>query len=205
MMWKKPFVKRKTEIIDPNNNDITLHEVIKNSYKKEKAKTIKGYDLDPELSNHNQQVYYNKNNKKLLYSVTGTHNLADVGTDIMLGLGRIKNTNRYKEADDTLKKAKTKYGVDNATIASHSLGGSIGGLIGSGNDTIYSLDKGAVGQKTRPNENNLRTQGDLVSIFSRNDKNTTNFINPNEPSGRFIKDAVNAHAVDTLPKNITII
>ena len=37
---------------------------------------------------HNQQVYYNPNEKKLLMSVAGTHNLRDVGTDFMLGIGK---------------------------------------------------------------------------------------------------------------------
>ena len=204
-MFKKQFIKRKTENIPPSK-DPTLHEVIQNSYAKNKIKNIKGYDLDKNLSNHNQQVYYNKDNKKLLYSVAGTHNMSDVGTDIMLGLGRIKNTKRYKEADETLKKAKIKYNVDKATIASHSLGSSIGSLVGSGNDDIYSLDKGAVGQKPRNNEKNYRTQGDIVSLFSRNDPNTTNLINPHEPTGRFIIDALNAHNVNNIKnENIPII
>ena len=204
-MFKRQFIKRKTEIIPPSK-DPTLHEVIKNSYEKNKKKNIKGYDLDESLSNHNQQVYYNKNNNKLLYSVTGTHNLSDVGTDIMLGLGRIKNTKRYKEADETLKKAKSKYGVDKAMIASHSLGSSIGSLVGSGNDDIYSLDKGAVGQKVRNNEKNFRTQGDIVSLLSNNDSNTTNLINPHEPTGHFIKDVLNAHNVNNIKnENIHII
>ena len=89
-----------------HSNDLLLKDVIKNSYAKNKSKSLKGYNLDEDLSNHNQQVYFNPNDKKLLYSITGTHNLADVGTDLMLGLGRIKNTKRYKEAEDTLKNAK---------------------------------------------------------------------------------------------------
>lgn len=187
-----------------HSNDLLLKDVIKNSYAKNKSKSLKGYNLDEDLSNHNQQVYFNPNDKKLLYSITGTHNLADVGTDLMLGLGRIKNTKRYKEAEDTLKNAKMKYGVNSATIASHSLGSSIGGLVGSGDDTIYSVNKGAVFQKPRKNEKNFRTRGDAVSIFSRNDPNTTNLINPNQPTGHFIKDTLNAHSVDVIPKNITI-
>jgi hypothetical protein len=47
------------------------------------------------LSNHNQKVYYNPTERKLLYNVSGTHNISDIGTDIYLALGGLKNTNRY--------------------------------------------------------------------------------------------------------------
>ena len=39
-------------------------------------------------------------------SVAGTHNLRDIGTDFMLGIGKLKNTSRYKEAKLTIDKAK---------------------------------------------------------------------------------------------------
>ena len=35
-----------------------------------------------------------------------------------------------------LRKSKEKYGVNNATITGHSLGGSIGGLIAKNNDKV---------------------------------------------------------------------
>ena len=60
---------------------------------------MKGYNLDKSISNHNQQVYYNPNIKSLLFSVAGTHNLSDAGTDLYLGIGKLKDTNRCKEAD----------------------------------------------------------------------------------------------------------
>ena len=73
---------------------ILLHKVLKNSYNP-KPNALKGYTFDSELSNHNQQVYYNPNekeNKKLIYSVTGTHNLKDWGTNLYGALGMIKKT-----------------------------------------------------------------------------------------------------------------
>jgi hypothetical protein len=92
---------------------VNLAKVLKVGYKsKEKQGKVMnryGYKIDKDLSNDNQQVYFNPNEKKLLYNVTGTHNLTDVGTDVYLGLGKLKDTNRYKQADETLKKAKTKY------------------------------------------------------------------------------------------------
>jgi hypothetical protein len=120
-----------------------------------------GYERDDALSNHNQQAYYNKNSKKLLYNVTGSHNLADWGTNAYLAAGKIKDTTRYKSADEGLKAAKAKYGVDSATVYGHSLGGTIAGYISSKNDSVQTLDKGAtIGQKVRSNEKAFRTAFD---------------------------------------------
>jgi hypothetical protein len=190
----------------PPTDDLLLHDVLKNSYAKNKAKSMKGYNLDESLSNHNQQVYYNPTNKKLLYSITGTHNFwdgKDVGTDFYLGIGKLKDTNRYKEADKTLKQAKQKYGVNNALIAGHSLGGAIAGYVGNPDvDSIFTLDKGAtLGQPVRKGEHAYRTKGDVVSLLNANDPNTKNLINPNQESGRFIKDTLNAHNVGNIKYN----
>ena len=42
---------------------VSLHNVLKNSYKSKPAGNMNGYELDKSLSNHNQQVYYNPNKK----------------------------------------------------------------------------------------------------------------------------------------------
>ena len=115
---------------------VSLHNVLKNSYKSKPAGNMNGYELDKSLSNHNQQVYYNPNEKKLLMSVAGTHNLRDVGTDFMLGIGKLKNTSRYKEAKSTIDKAKNKYNPMKTVVAEHSLGSSIANYIGSKDDQI---------------------------------------------------------------------
>ena len=106
-----------------------MYTPIKLGYKDKKSQIDEmkkyGYYRDDSLSNDNEQVYWNPTKKKLLYNVTGTHNLSDWGTDVYLGTGRLKQTNRYKEADDILAKSKAKYGVKKATIVGHSLGGSV--------------------------------------------------------------------------------
>ena len=43
---------------------VSLHSVLKNSYKPKPSANINGYEVDKSLSNHNQQVYYNPNEKK---------------------------------------------------------------------------------------------------------------------------------------------
>ena len=165
---------------------LSLHTALKNSYKPQNT-LGKGYILDDELSNDNQQVYVNrKKNNKLLVSVTGTHNLSDIGTDVYLGLGKLKDTNRYKEADSTLEKAKKKYNKSKATIVGHSLGASIGSYIKKGNDRFIGLDAGyTIGQPTREGEN-YRSKNDIVSLLGSGatnmktlDKNT-NILNAHD-------------------------
>lgn len=153
-----------------------LHTILKASYAKgndQKNMLAKyGYQYDNKLSNQNQQIYYNPAEHKLLNTVAGTHNLADVGTDIYLAVGRLKDTNRYKEADRTLKSAKEKYKPVKTIVAGQSLGGAIAGYIGSNNDDIYTLNKGAtIGQKVKSNEKAYRTQGDIISLANANSKN----------------------------------
>jgi hypothetical protein len=88
---------------------VKMHTTIKASYGDKEALhklNKKGYVLDKDLSNDNEQVYYKHKKhggKKLLYTVAGTHNLKDVGTDLYLAAGKLKNTKRYKEADDILQ------------------------------------------------------------------------------------------------------
>ena len=160
--------ERKKESI--KGNKLQLHEVLKNGYRKNKKTHLRGYHLDQELSDHNKQVYYNPANRQAVYNVTGTHNLSDVGTDFYLLGGHLKDTSRYKKAHRGLRAAKAKYGPDvNVTITGHSLGGSIAGYIGDENDGVITLDKGAtVGQKIRKQEKGYRTQGDIVSLFNKN-------------------------------------
>jgi len=157
---------------------VPLYEALKSSYEpldKAKEKLIPyGYVLIKKLSSHNQQVYFNPKTKKLLYTIAGTHNLKDVGTDVYLALGKLKDTNRFKEAKDILNKAKKEFpsntGID---IAGHSLGGSISQYLSSDPKVkIYTYDKGAtIGQKNKPNEAAYRTVGDVVSLLSSNNPN----------------------------------
>lgn len=126
-----------------------------------------GYNIDNQLSNDNQQVYYNPNKKKLLVNIAGTHNLNDVGTDLNLALGNLKNTKRYKEADLTLQKAKDKYNENKVVVTGHSLGGSIGKYISKPSDEVYTLNSGStIGEKKRPNQHNYKIQGDIISTFA---------------------------------------
>jgi hypothetical protein len=191
---------------------------IPNENKKAQEMLKYGYEIDKGLSNDNQQVYYNPDNKKLLYNITGSHNLSDwANSDLKLALGINKNqgkpiiergieavlpnawkkgfdrgyenifggfkdTTRYKEADETLKKAKEKYTPSNVDITAHSLGGRIAQDISKNSDKIHVLDSGqTLGQKVKggPNRNIYRSSGDVVSLASAWNHNVQTLANPN--------------------------
>ena len=187
-----------------------LHKVIKNSYAKKKdqknAFKDKGYVYDEQLSNKNNAIYYNPETKKVMHSVKGTNPFSakDLYTDAMLSMGMLKKTDRYKDSHKKLRQAKEKYGTDTADIVGHSLGGSISSYIGSKNDKVHTLDKGATFmQKSRNNEKAYRTKGDMVSILNKNSKNMTTLQNPNPTSnygGILGKayDTLKAHNVDNI-------
>jgi hypothetical protein len=192
----------------PNSNRpaLSLYDSLRIGYLPENKKGSEiskyGYQIDKGLSNENQQVYYNPENKKLLYNVTGSHSLDDwLNSDLKLALGIRKNTgkpiiergiekllpdawkksfdrryentfggfkdtDRYKQADETLKAAKAKYNPADVSISGHSLGGRIAQDIAKKDDKVYALDAGStIGQtvKSGPNRNIYRTAGDVVS------------------------------------------
>lgn len=172
--FKSIFTKNKASKSLSTKGNLDLHDVLMNSYDKKSNQANflkdKGYTFDNELSNDNQQVYFNKDKGHLLFSVTGTHNLADVGTDTKLALGQLKDTKRYREAEMTFGKARERYSPTRTTAVGHSLGGSLVSKLNA--DEIITLDKGAEPfVKTRNNEKAYRTSGDIVSLFASGGKN----------------------------------
>jgi len=152
---------------------LDLHDTIKNSYNPdENYGKQQGYEMDKELSNHNQQILYNKKTGHMVMSVAGTHTPQDVLVDAQLMAGNLKKTDRYREAEMTLKKAKAKYNPSSTTGVAHSLGGSIISKLDL--DKKVTLDKGAEpGASTGKTEIALRSSGDIVSAFSSGNKHMT--------------------------------
>jgi hypothetical protein len=176
----------------------SLHEVLKLSYsnrdKQKEGLKKYGYNYDDNLSNHNQQVYYNPKKQKMIYSITGTHNVKDWSTNAYLGLGKLKDTDRYKESDETLKKAKEIYKPRKVAITGHSQSGATASYIAKPEDKVYTLDKATtIGQSYRPNEKAYRTSGDLVSILGINHKNMETLANKN-----LFKNVLTNHSVDNI-------
>lgn len=191
----------KTGVGFKNNNGLQLQDVLKAGYDPSKRENVTkhGYNYDSMLSNSNQQVYYNPKESKLLFNVSGTHNLADVGTDVYLALGKLKDTNRYKEAKNRLKQAKTKYNSNNTVITGHSLGGAVSQYIASKDDKVYTFNKGAtINQKTRKNETAYRTEFDPVSLLVSNSKRVKTLPNLENSTGFIGNDLLKAHSTNTL-------
>jgi hypothetical protein len=181
---------------------VNFYDVLKSSYKSknQQKNTLgkNGYLRDDELSNDNQQVYYHPNDKKLIFSITGTHNLKDWGTNAYLAVGKLKDTNRYKEAHATIRKAKEKYNPSTTTVTGHSLANAIASGVSSKDDKVVTLDGAyTIGQKTRGNTTHYRTKGDIVSAFGANAKHTVNLDNKIK-TGIGALDAYNAHNVDNI-------
>jgi triacylglycerol esterase/lipase EstA (alpha/beta hydrolase family) len=180
------------------NDELSFHDVLKNSYapRSQQLGAFKnqGYVFDGDLSNDNEQVYYNPKKGKLLYSIAGTHNLSDVGTDAYAVLGKFKDTNRYKEAKDILDKAKKRYNPKEVSVAGHSIGGLASQYVAGKNDKVTTLDKAGIFQPTRSNEKSYRSSGDIVSLLSK----SKTLKNPNYKTGILPIDALNAHNVSNI-------
>lgn len=157
-----------------------LHDVLKASYtdrnKRDKELNKFGYTYDSMLSDKNNAIYYNPTEGKVLETVRGTNPFSpkDIGTDIYLAFGHLKDTDRYKDAKKVLESAKHKYGDSvKYTVAGHSLGGTISQGIASNNDDVYAVNAGyTIGQKTKSGSNDnhkhFRTSGDIISAMGGN-------------------------------------
>ena len=200
---------------------LNLYSVLKNSYstrdKQKKAFANQGYVYDGDLSTNEHQVYFNPKDKKLLYTVKGTNpfSLKDIGTDIYLATGHLKDTDRFKQEKATLEKARKRYNPSNTTVSGHSLGMTLSQYIAGKNDKVIGLDGGAtIGQKMRSNTTAYRSSGDVVSGLNANSKHMTTLKRPigigmnrtigllaGGPIGGLIGDALDAHDINNIKKS----
>ena len=192
------------------NDEVELYDALRASYGNQQSiNRIKkqGYNYDTFLSNNNVKVFHNPKTDKLLFTGAGTQSISDIGTDINLALGNLKNTDRYKEAKKILEQARVKYTPKETAIVGHSLFGTIAGYIAKPTDKVYTLNKGAtLGQPTRKNETALRTQGDPVSLLGAGSSRVKTLKNENKMTGLFLNDLYEAHKIDNIKnyKNIRV-
>lgn len=175
-----------------------------------KDMTHLGYEIDPELSNRNRTLYYNKDTGKAILSFRGTNvkNKADLATDALLALGLKDISSRFRNANKYSKRAIQKYGQDNVAFTGHSLGGSQALYVNSkhGNEThAYNpfvepkqakanlLTKGLFSLFKRPVKSNAiiyKTTTDPISIFSSLSNATVKEIKPSSKNGHALRNFI---------------
>ena len=155
-----------------------LQILTQSSYKKNKdIKDLQNHILDRSLSTKEVKVWYNPNKNEVYVSNRGTNNTAkDWLNNLSYVVGNYSNTQRYKNARDIQMKVKAKYPNSKISNLGHSQGATItkqlnkDGLtdevINTNPATLYS------DRKNKDNEHVVKSKGDLVSIFHKNDKNT---------------------------------
>lgn len=117
-----------------------------NDTARQMAKTIhENWDVDQEFSNRNVKVYHRPDTKQTVISFKGTSVTSpqDLVADGLFFFGLGRYSSRYKNAKKITNKVIEKYGAENVSSASHSLGANIGSEIAS--DTgipTLSLNKG---------------------------------------------------------------
>jgi len=190
--------------------EINLHHILKAGYGTVKDQqdfaSKNGLTLDKN-SNDNHQIYFHEPSKSLYMNVTGTHNLADVKTDARLMLGGLEKTDRFKEAQKALDKAKTDYQPATTSLTGHSLGASIiTKLKGTGGNNVTGLDPGVtLGQRFNKNHNLYRSSGDIVSALGAGNKNIETIKGKQSLITGTVKSVLDAHKVDTIKdKNIIV-
>ena len=180
---------------------LSLYDPLKssmlNTIEAEEKMKKHNYKLDHELSNIQTKVFYNPEaDNPLLITYRGTKNfLNDIPTDIAIGFGQLKHTDRYKDSKHIYQKAKEKYN-SNALLMGFSLGGSLASAVSEPNDKVITYNKGSAGfvgpaTETKANETAYRWNGDILSGMALFDKHKPITL------GSF-KDPISAHHLSNI-------
>lgn len=189
---------------------LKLYKALKTGYLRDEDKQAKvlkrfGYSLDRRLSDGRQtMVAYNPVENKVLFVENGTaiHSKKDLGTDLIVALGGIKQTARYEETKHTYDAAKAKYKGAEIVAAGHSLGGGLLNAVVQKGDTAYTYNPAIVNQPLNRNVENYRTRGDVVSLLSP-EQNTRQLVAVTESSAPTPNALLKAHAISNI-KNLPV-
>jgi hypothetical protein len=209
-IFQRPIPIPTQEPTAEDKPEINLHHILKAGYgslqDQQDFASKNGLTLDKN-SNDNHQIYFHEPSKSLYMNVTGTHNLADVKTDARLMLGGLEKTDRFKEAQKALDKAKADYQPANTSLTAHSLGASIiTKLKGTGGDKVTGLDPGVtLGQRFNKNHNLYRSSGDIVSALGSTNKNIETIKGKQSLITGTVRSVLDAHGIDNIKdKNILV-
>ncbi len=170
----KPVPKQRTTIRNPYQ-ELPLEKGLDVSYQTDMTKSQKdlspyGYVLNKDLSSTENKVFYNPYTNKVVLSVAGTNPLSprDIGTDLYLAFGGLKQTQRYKESEAVVNKVREQYPKAKKVLIGHSLGSSIISAIAKPNEKVlgFGTGSGLVTPKQSPLEKRYRTAYDPLSYTS---------------------------------------
>lgn len=145
-----------------------------------------GYKLIDKYSNAERKVFEDNKGNPYIVNV-GTRKFSDWGTNIALGVGLGRFTNRFKDSKNLVEKVKKEYKDKKITNIGDSLGGAL--AENSGGDRIITTNKaagiGAIFKNIPASQTDIRTGSDPVSILARTQFGgnrftipRTNFLDP---------------------------
>ncbi len=160
---------------------------------------FKDYILDKPLSGKRVQVYKQNNSPNAVVVHRGTKGIQDVGNDLKYVLGfDISNSKRAKHSQKIQTKAEQKYGPENVSTLGHSLGSKLASLVGSKSKEIINLNKAVSPadalKKVNPNEYNIRTSKDFVSLLLPLRNNPLTIDSP------WFSNVLQEHKIDVLDR-----
>jgi hypothetical protein len=158
--------------------------------------------LDKRISDGRQTlVAYNPNKNEVLFISNGTDTSSekDLITDLVLGTGGLKQTERYRETKNAYDMAKHKYRGANFVDVAHSLGGGLlNGIVRPSEDRVITYNAAYTpGQKVREGITNYRTKGDVVSLFAPQ-QTTKELVNTNSPVQNPVNYLLKSHAIENI-------
>jgi len=154
-----------------------LKPILEASYQKSKdAKNTlekQGYKLDRDLSNKEAKVFVDSEGKPSI-AVRGSKSAYDfLVSDPLLAIGRSDLDPRKRRTNELIETVKKKYKTENIDLYGHSLGGSlISNADTKGKITTFNkgVGLGTVGKTINPNQTDIRTESDIVSLLSKTER-----------------------------------
>jgi len=145
------------------------------SYKKpDKRKDLGKFRYDKDLSDNENAVYVNDEDKKVIVAFRGSVNKKDLMTDLKLAVGGIKNTERYGDTINLVRKVIDMYPDYKIEFTGHSLGGTLAiemNLISPTKKAVVFNAGHTPLRKKATHINDIRyytTKGDVVSNLGLN-------------------------------------
>jgi hypothetical protein len=155
-----------------------IYKAIKNGYSHAHDKPDEiidvgdDYVFDKNDSSNEVQVYINFKEERIIINFVGTYKLYDWGNNYKYVTGRYRNTRRFQHAKSIVEKVINLYPHYKISLVGHSQSAVITREIGKDfGDKIFeiiNLNGANLREKALPNEYNIRSKIDVVSLLTKN-------------------------------------